>query len=69
MSIEKIYCNESQKSLSKQLLFEFSLLRFRFFSALHYLDSYYNEYAVKKTVLLYLKLPLKPELFLGGGRS
>ena len=34
MSIEKIYCNESRKSLSQQLLFKVSLRRFHFASAL-----------------------------------
>ena len=63
MYIEKIYCNESQKQLSQQLLFEASLLSFRFISALQYLDCYYNEYAVMQTASLYLKLPLNFALF------
>ena len=53
-----MYCNESQKSLSRQLLFEVSLFMFHFVSAL-----YYNEHPVKETVSLYLKLLLKPVFF------
>ena len=34
MSVEKIYCNKSRKSLSQQLLFEVSLIRFHFASVL-----------------------------------
>ena len=56
MSIEKMYCNESRISLTQQLLFEVSLSRFHFVSALQYLE--YNEYPVKQTASLYLKLPL-----------
>ena len=52
MYIEKIYCNESQKQLSQQLLFEASLFSFRFISALQYLGCYYNEYAVMQTASL-----------------
>ena len=63
MYIEKIYCNESQKQLSQQLLFEASLFSFRFISVLQYLDGYYNEYAVMQTASLYLKLPLNFSLF------
>ena len=63
MFIEQIYCNESLKSLSQQLLFEFSVLRIHFASAPQYSDCYYNEYPVKQTALLYLKLPLKPACF------
>ena len=29
MSVEKMYCNESQKSLGQQLLFEVSVFRFQ----------------------------------------
>ena len=63
MSIENMYCNESQESLSSQLLFEASLFRFHSASALQYLDYYYNEYSVKQAAPLYLKLPLKPVFF------
>ena len=59
MFIEKIYCNEFQKSSSQQHLFDVSLFNFHFVSALQYLDCYYNEYLVKQTGVLYLKLPLK----------
>ena len=58
MSTERIYCNESRNSLSQQLLFKISLRRFHFTSALQYF--YFNEYSVKQTAPLYLKLPLKP---------
>ena len=51
MSIEKMYCNESQKSLSQQLLFEVSVFRFHFVSALQYLGCYDNEYPVTQTFL------------------
>ena len=60
MSSEKMYCNESRKSLSQQLLVKVSLRRFHFASALYYF--YYNEHSAKQTALLYLKLPLKPGL-------
>ena len=63
MSIEKIYSEGSQKWLSQQLLFEVSLFWFHFVSALQYLDCYYNEYPVKHTAYLYLKLPSKPAFF------
>ena len=55
----KIYCSESRKSSSQQLLLEFSLFRFCFVSALLHLDCYYNEYSTKQTASLYLKLSLK----------
>ena len=55
-----MYCNEPRKSLSQQLLFEVPILKFHFTSALKYLYCYYNEYSVKQTISLYLKLPLKP---------
>ena len=58
-----MYCNESRKSPSQQILFEVSLFRFHFVSALQYLDCYYNEYTVNQTVSLYSKLPLKPAFF------
>ena len=51
MSIEKMYYNESRKSLSQQLLFEVSVFRFHFVSALQYLDCYDNEYPVTQTLL------------------
>ena len=51
-----IYC-ESQKSLTSQLLFQVSLFRFHFVSECQYLDCFYNEYPVKQTALLFLKLP------------
>ena len=54
MSIKIMYCNESQKLLSQQLLFEVSLFMFNFISALHY-----NEYQVKQIVSPHLKLPLE----------
>ena len=63
MSIEKIFCNESQKSLSQYLFFEVSLFRFQFLPAIKYWDCYYNEYPVKQIVSLYLKLPFKPVFF------
>ena len=44
-------------------LFEVSLFRFHFASARRYLDFYYNEYPVKETTSLYLKLLLKLPLF------
>ena len=34
MSFEKMFCNESGKLMSRQLLFEVSLFRFKFPSAL-----------------------------------
>ena len=49
MSIEKMYYSESRKSLYQQILFEVSLGRFHFVSALQYLGSYCNEYPVKQT--------------------
>ena len=49
ISVEKTYCNESQKSVSQQLLFDVSLFKFHFVSAFQYLDCYYNEYLVKQT--------------------
>ena len=63
MSIEKMRSNKSQKSLSQQLLFKVSLFQFDFVSAFQYLDCCYNEYPVKQTTSLYLKLPLKPAFF------
>ena len=45
-----MYCNESLKSLTQQLLFEVSLFKFHFVSALQYLYCYYNEYTVKPLV-------------------
>ena len=53
MSIEKMYCNESRKSLSQQLLLEVSIFRFHFISALQYLYCYNNEYLMKQTASLY----------------
>ena len=44
MSIEKMYCSESRKSLSQQLLFEGSLLWIHFASALYYF--YYNIFII-----------------------
>ena len=44
LSVEKIYCSESRKSLSQQLLFDAILSRFHFASELHHLGCYYNEY-------------------------
>ena len=54
-SIEKMYCYESWKSLSPQLLFEVSLFRFHFVSALQYLDCYLDcsEYPVKQTLFFF----------------
>ena len=52
-----------KKSLSQQPLFEVSLFRFNFVSALYYLDCYYNEYPVKQTTSIFMKLPLKPAFF------
>ena len=49
MSIKKMYCNESRKSLIQELSFEVSLFGFHF--ACFILFS------------LYLKLPLKPAFF------
>ena len=63
MSIEKMRSNKSQKSLRQQLLFKVSLFQFAFVSAFQYLDCCYNEYPVKQTTSLYLKLPLKPAFF------
>ena len=63
MPIEKMYSNESRKSWSQQHLFEVSLFQFYFVSEVQYLDCYYNEYPVKQTASLYLKLPLKPAVF------
>ena len=57
MSIEKMFCNESQKSLSQLLLLQISLLGFHLVSTSQYLDSYYNKYPVNQTALLCLKLP------------
>ena len=65
ISIEKIYFNESQKSLSPQFLSDFSLFRFHFVSALQYWGSYCNEYPVKQTSSLHLTLPLKPTFLCG----
>ena len=62
MSIEKMYCNESKKSLSQQLLFQVSLFKSDFVSTLPYLDCHYYEYPVNQTTLLYLNLLLKPAL-------
>ena len=58
-----MYSNESHKSLSQQLLFEVSLFRFHFVSALQYLECCYNEYPVKQAASLCLKLLLKPAFF------
>ena len=58
-----MYYNEYRKSLNQQLLCKVSLFWFQFVSALQYLNCYYNEYSVKQTASLYLKLPLKPALF------
>ena len=63
MPIDKMYSNESRKSLSQQPLLEVSLFGFYFVSALQYLDCHYNEYPMKQTAPLCLKLPLKPALF------
>ena len=63
MSIEKMYFNESRKSFSQQLLFEFSLFRFHFVSAFLYLDYFYKKYPVKQTASLHLKLLLKSTFF------
>ena len=63
MSIEKIYCDEFRELLSQQLLFEVSLFMISFASALQYLDYYYNEYPLKQTAVLYLKLLLKTAFF------
>ena len=62
-SIEKMYRNESRKSLSLQLLFKVSLFRFHFVSQLQYLDYYCNKCPMKTAAFLYLKLPLKPAFF------
>ena len=48
ISIEKAYCNESQKSVRQQLLFDVSLFKFHFVSAFQYLDCYYNECLAKQ---------------------
>ena len=40
MSIEKMYCNESLKSLSQQLFIEILLFWFHSISVLQYLDCY-----------------------------
>ena len=61
MIIEKMYCSESQKSLSQQILFEFFLFRFHFVFACQHLHCYYYEYPMKHAASLYLKLFLKPE--------
>ena len=63
VSIDKMHCNEFQKSLSQQLFFEFYFFMFYFFPALQCLDRYYNENPVKQTASLYMKLPLKPVFF------
>ena len=63
MSIEKIHVSESRKPLSRRLLFNFSLFRLHFVSALHNLDCCYNEYPVKQTASYYLELSLKPAFF------
>ena len=56
-----MYFNDAQKSIGA-LLFEVSLFRIHFLSALQYLDCYYDKYLAKQTVSLYLKFPLKPTL-------
>ena len=61
LSIEN--CNESGKSLSQQLLFEVSLFRFHFVSALQCLDYCYKEYQVKQTASLSLKLAFETCIF------
>ena len=66
MPIEKIFCSESPKLLSQQLAFDDSLFRFYFVSALQdYMRilTYHNEYPIKQTAYLYLKLSLKPSIF------
>ena len=63
MAVEKIYCNESQKSLRQKLSFEDSLFRFHFVFTVQYFDRYYYKYPVKQTASLYLKLPWKPRCF------
>ena len=60
MSIEKTYCNRPQKSSSQQIFFKIYFFRFYFVSPIQYLDCYDNEYPVKQTASLYLKLSLKP---------
>ena len=44
MTVEKIFCNESQKSLNSQLLLEVSLCRFQFVFARRCLHCCYYEY-------------------------
>ena len=61
MSTKKMYFNDSQKSIGA-ILFEVSLFRIHFLSALQYLDCYYDKYLVKQTVSLYLKFTLNPTL-------
>ena len=54
------------ENLCQQLLFEVPIIRFHFVSALHYLECCYNEYQVKQTTLLNLKLAflVRSSLFL-----
>ena len=49
MPIEKMYCSESRKSLGPQLLFEISLFKCHFISAIQYLYCYCDEYPLKQT--------------------
>ena len=51
-------------NIIESLTFVWSFLfRFHFTFARQYLDCYYNEYPVKPTASLYLKLPLKSAFF------
>ena len=52
-----------KKSLSKQLLFEVSLFQFHFFSALQYLDCYYNEHPLKKNSLVIFEVAFETYIF------
>ena len=64
MSVEKMYCNGSGKSLTPQLLFEVFYLGFILF--LHfsiYLDCYCKECLLKQIASLCLRLSLKSALF------
>ena len=45
-------------------MLEVFLFRFILFSAFQYLECYYNEYPVKETASLYLKLLLKPAFYM-----
>ena len=52
MSTEKMYCSESQKSLSQQLLLEFSLFTFCFCTSVFRLLLYAVKQTTSKPVFL-----------------